>query len=425
MPSKKTLTLLIAILVVAIGFLTTAAPAFAANTEQVLYSFTGGTDGGYAASPLIFDGNGNLYGTTGQGGANGLGVAFELSPTNGGWTESVLYSFCAMSGCVDGAGPSSQLVFDSEGNLYGTTQNGGSGTACSGHCGTVFELSPTGGGAWTETVLHSFQGRSDGFYPDGGVILDAEGNVYGTTSEGGAADRGTVFELASGTWKETILHSFHVNTKDGTYPGAPLVFDANGNLYGTTQGGGSAGGYGTVFRLAPNGKEGWTETVLHSFTLKGISSPYCGLVFDANGNLYGTTRHSYRGYGGVFELTPNAKGVWKATILHKFTAFGKGGDTPIAGLVSDSQGNLYGTTEEGGKGCAGDGCGVVFKLTPANGKWTESTVFTFNDTDGARPFASLILDASGNLYGTTYWGGSGSCSNDEITGCGTVFEITP
>jgi uncharacterized repeat protein (TIGR03803 family) len=199
-----------AILIAACEFLTTATPAFAANTEQVLYSFTDGTDGAYPEAPLVFDGNGNLYGATPIGGAYGYGTVFELSPANGGWIETTLHSFNG----TDGYGPSG-LVFDGSGNLYGTTQDGGSGTACSGRCGTVFELSPAGGGAWTYTILYNFKGGNDGFYPFAGVILDAQGNLYGTTSAGGAADRGTAFELTSGTWTKTILHSFHVNTKDG------------------------------------------------------------------------------------------------------------------------------------------------------------------------------------------------------------------
>lgn len=428
MPSKKTLTLLITILVVAIGCLT-ATPAFAANSEHVLYSFTDGTDGSHPEAPLIFDGNGNLYGTSLLGGAYGYGTVFELSPAKGGgWTETTLHSFNG----TDGFGPSG-LVFDGSGNLYGTTQEGGTGTACSGRCGTVFELSPAGGGAWTGTILYNFQGGSDGYYPRSGVIFDAQGNLYGTTQQGGAAGRGTVFELASGTWNETILHSFHVNTKDGTGPAAGLIFDTSGNLYGTTPGGGGAGGVchggcGTVFRLAPNGQGGWTETVLHSFGNRGdngIWSPGCTLVLDGAGNLYGTASESHNGYGAVFELTPEPSGTWKETILHRFTTI-KGGAEPFAGVVFDSQGNLYGTTIEGGKGCAANGgCGVVFKLTRSKTKWTETTVFTFNDRDGAGPFASLILDGSGNLYGTTELGGSGSCSNEGITGCGTVFEITP
>jgi uncharacterized repeat protein (TIGR03803 family) len=426
MPSKKTLTLLIAILVVAIGFLTTAAPAFAANTEHVLYSFTDGVDGGYPAAPLVFDSNGNLYGTTSNGGANGYGTVFELSPTNGAWTETVLHSFNYNG--IDGFGPSG-LVFDSFGNLYGTTFWGGSGTACSQGCGTVFELSPAAGGSWTETILYDFRGHSDGYYPDAGVILDAQGNVYGTTLEGGAVDHGTVFELASGTWTKTLLHSFKaLTTKDGAAPEGALIFDGDGNLYGTTYGGGAGGvcphggGCGTVYELASNGKGGWTESVVHSFSYKGISRPSCTLIFDSAGNLYGTTGESWDGYGAVFELSPSAKGVWKETTLHKFTTFKSGGAR--GALVFDSKGNLYGAGG-GGEGCAGEGCGVVVKLVPSKTKWTETTLFSFNDKDGAIPIGSLIFDASGNLYGTTEEGGSGSCDDDGITGCGTVFEIMP
>ena len=239
-----------------------------------------------------------------------------------------------------------------------------------------------------------------------------------------------MFKLTAGTWAKTILHSFHVNTKDGSAPEAALVFDANGNLYGTTTEGGAGGvcrgggGCGTVFELAPNGKGGWTETVLHSFANKGVSRPVCALVLDAAGNLYGTASASYHGDGAVFELSSSAKGVWKATILHKFTTV-KGGAGPDGGLVFDSQGNLYGSTEYGGQGCGvGVGCGLIFKLTPGKTKWTETTVFTFNDKDGALPEASLTFDSSGDLYGTTFYGGSGSCDYNGITGCGAVFEIT-
>ena len=422
----------------AIGFLTTVAPAFAASKEQVLYSFTGGLDGGYPDAPLVFDSNGNLYGTTGGGGANGDGTVFELTPANGGWTETTLYSFCSLTNCADGANPLSALVFDSEGNLYGTTYDGGGGASC----GTVFELTPVAG-AWTESVLHAFAG-ADGCYPYAGVILDSSGNVYGTTAGGGVyhgfscftSGCGTVFELASGVWTETVLHSFHVpNSNDGLAPEAALVFGHNGNLYGTTAYGGDAGcggggGCGTVFELASNARGGWTERVIHRFqhsTTDG-ARPHSALILDKAGKLFGTASFGAGGlYGSVFEMSPGAKGTWSETVLHNFTTYTKGAGPN--GLVFDAKGNLYGTTGGGGVpylGCFGEGgCGVVFRLSPSR---TAKVLHDFqpNGKDGTNSHSALVLGPDGNLYGTTYWGGTGACTyNGDLVGCGTVFEITP
>jgi uncharacterized repeat protein (TIGR03803 family) len=285
----------------------------------------------------------------------------HLKPPGQTGPEQVLYAF---QGGNDGSSPSSGLILDSSGNLYGTTENGGGGTDCSGNyagCGTVFELSPNGSGGWTETILYSFQGGSDGALPTSGLVFDQAGNLYGTTRFGGGTF-GTVFELSpkgSGGWTETILYTF-TNNSDGAYPQG-LIFDQKGNLYGTTVGGGGlcGGGFnpcGTVFELSPNGSGGWTETSLYVFQVSdGIWNPNPGLVFDQAGNLFGTTPASgengcVEGYGcgAVFELSPNGSGGWKETLLFSFQG-GSDGVGPNPGLMFDQAGNLYGTAQAGGR----------------------------------------------------------------------------
>ena len=266
-------------------------------TEKVLHSFNA-KDGFVSYAALIFDAFGNLYGTTAGGGAYGDGTVFELTPKGGGgWTETVLHSF----NDKDGSAPYAGLIFDGAGNLYGTTLMGGHYVD-----GTVFKLTPKGGGGWTETVLHSFNDNGkDGFAPLAGLIFDEAGNLYGTTYGGGTYGYGTVFELtpkAGGAWTETVLHSCNDNGKDGYESYASLILDAPGNLYGTTSVGG-AYGYGTVFELAPKAGGGWTETVLLSFNDKDGFSVLASLIFDASGNLYGTTyAGGAYGYGTVFEV---------------------------------------------------------------------------------------------------------------------------
>ena len=307
---------------------------------------------------------------------------------------------------VRGRFPSGSLIFDANGNLYGITEHGGS----FGY-GTVFELTPNRDGSWKKRVLHSFR-LNDGRNPGSGLIFDAAGNLYGTTVLGGAWRHGTVFELTpngDGSWTERVLHSF--NRSDGDHPVAGLIFDAAGNLYGTTYFGGAGWcgnpeGCGTVFKLTPNGDGSWTESVLHSFRYGGDGMwPASGLIFDAAGNLYGTTTIGPSGGGMVFELTPNGDGSWTESVLHSFDAPGDLGDKPFGGLIFDATGSLYGTTLAGGQGtCYGSGCGTVFKLTPnGDGSWTHSVLYTFkaNGSDGNNPSGDLIFDAAGNLYGTT------------------------
>jgi DNA-binding beta-propeller fold protein YncE len=450
MQSKRRLILLVAAFTVVFGFLTIAAPLFAASKEKVLYSFMG-MDGAFPTAGLIFDGAGNLYGTTDAGGASGAncvgfigcGTVFELTAgANGTWTEKVLHSF--QNNGKDGTIPVGGLIFDAAGNLYGTTLYGGtSGTGCNGlGCGTVFELTPGRGGKWTEKVLHNFNG-GDGAFPEAGLILDAAGNLYGTTLDGGAfgsyscgidgtAPCGTVFELKPGTsgkWNEKVLHSFG-RAGDGFGPWGGLIFDAAGNnLYSTTAGGGTSTGCygcGTAFELTPGANGKWKEKLLHSFGNgeDGVG-PYGVMVFDATGNLYGTTTEGGAGYVGTFfQLAPGANGKWKEKVLHSFClASGcRDGEFPRSGLIFNAAGNLYGTTGEGGDpscGSFGYGCGTAFEFMPeANGKWQEKVLHRFTGgKDGAYPDARLIFDAVGNLYGATASGGT--------YGYGTVFEITP
>jgi len=315
----------------------------------VLYTFTGGTDGG-TPNGMIPGADGNFYGTTSWGGDFGRGTVFKLTPTG---EESVLYSF---TGGADGGEPFATPIFDEQGNLYGTTPYGGlPGLNCHGEtCGVVFELTPDG----TETVLHSFS-DSDGGQPVASLARDKYGNLYGTTFYGGTTDYGIVFKLApDGT--ETVLHNFDSLSggDDGFYPTANVILDSKGNLYGTaTQGG--PGGAGVVFRLTQSGK----FKVLYSFIdYKDGDYPAAGLLRDAEGNLYGTTLGDQGGCcqgvqnGSVFEITARQH---KEVTLHVFGG-GLLGIAPDAGLIADQNGNLYGTTLYGGK----YGDGAVFKITP-------------------------------------------------------------
>jgi uncharacterized repeat protein (TIGR03803 family) len=370
--------------------------------EKVLYSFQPQEHVPYP-SGLTSDAAGNLYGTTLNGGPNGSGSVFELSPRpGGGWTEKRLFTFDQIANYA--YGPLGGVVLDSAGNLYGTTMWGGKGGT---YGGTVFELKLQAGGRWAGTVLHNFgQSAGDGILPNGGLVFDTVGNLYGTTNEGGASGLGTVFELSpqtDGTWTEAVLHSF--TGADGEFPLATVTLDAAGNLYGTTSQAGSSGG-GTVFQLQPVAG-GWAFSTLYNFVYngKGGSGPRCTLIFDSSGNLYGTTPAgglAYN-YGTVFELTPTGNGVWTEKAVHYF-GHGEDGIEPYAGLISDTFGNLYGTTTFGGAYDAG----TVFKLTPGGGGgWTETTLHSFgHGKDGSVPVAGLIFDTAGNLYGTDYYGGA-------------------
>jgi uncharacterized repeat protein (TIGR03803 family) len=340
--------------------------------------------------------------------------------------EKVLYSF---KGGKDGNTPAGALIFDAAGNLYGATGDGGD-YQCDRFfgCGTIFKLEPVARGKWRKTILHTFKGP-EGAYP-GGLIFDAAGNLYGATTGGGAQGYGTVFELSPGghgEWTESVLHSF--NNKDGGEPGANLIFDAAGNLYSTTQVGGAYNS-GTIFKLAPDKNGKWTETVLHSFNGKDGNAPVSALIFDSLGNLYGTTAGGLYGAftagkwncaggvcGNVFKLAPGADGKWTETVLHSFN--GDDGVEAASSPVFDGSGNLYGTTVFGGdltvSACGGYGCGTVFKVAPdSNGKWTETVLHKFDaDVDGSYPYGEVIFDATGNLYGTIWYS------------AGMVFKLAP
>jgi len=393
-----------------------ATNTWAVPREKVLHNFKlSNKEGNRPRSGLIFDAAGNIYGTTTIGGDTacdfGCGTVFELTPkADGGWTERVLHYFHPNG--REGTAPDTALIFDSAGDLYGTTTAGAAyGT------GTVFELMPTTGGHWTAKVLHEFHpivGDGEG---SNGLIFDAAGNLYTSTANGGAYGYGTVFELipqAGGGWKGKVLHSFRRNGRGGEAPIGGVVFDAAGNLYGTTYFGGAYGS-GTVFELTPNQGGGWGEIVLHHFnnnTNDGVY-PSAGLIMDAAGNLYGTTYigGAYRA-GTVFELMPKAGGGWRETVLHSFNT---DGFNPTGGLIMDAAGNLYGTTYENGA----DPCGTAFELTPKAGRgWRQTVLHRFsNYKGGAQPFAGLTFDPVGNLFGTTIIGGA--------FGYGTVFEIIP
>jgi uncharacterized repeat protein (TIGR03803 family) len=404
-------------------FLTLSIVAFQSTQAQMLvplHYFTNGDDGAYPVAGLTWDSAGNLYGTASQGGAKGYGTVFKMTHKSGGWLFTTLYTF---TGGTDGAYPWARVIRGPDGTLYGTTSSGGEGCGSSG-CGTVFSLRPpatacrTAQCPWKETVLYRFAGGDDGERPGtGDLLFDAGGNLYGTTIEGGSSGCGgqgcgMVFELtpaSGGQWTESVLYRF-AGGDDGGFPYGGVTFDQVGNLYGTTA---QAGLYncGTVFELIPAGAS-WTEDTLHAFNqnLGDGCTPEAGLTFDQAGNLVGTTAlGSYQGGGSVFELMPSGGG-WTESLLYAFTSFNSG---PAASLTLDATGNLYGTT----LGSGAYGLGNVFKLTPSDGGWLYTSLHDFIDYDGEYPNGNVILDATGNIYGTTELG-------TEV-GFGSVFEITP
>ena len=419
------------------------------QTFTVLHTFTGEQqDGASPYAGVTIDRAGNLYGTTAYGGSPGspacrygpgCGTVFKLTHKNSTWILDPLHSF---AGGNDGADPGAGVIFGPDGSLYGTTAEGGSG-GCSGDyggCGTVFNLKPAVSACksavcpWTETVLYAFEGGTGGSAP-GDLTFDQAGNIYGTAGGGiGKCDQGgdpcgLVYELehSSGGWTENVIYRF--TGSDGGTPASGVIFDDHGNLYGTTEVGGDLAcdppyGCGTVYQLTPS-PSGWTERVLYSFSSEpNLVFPLSGLVFDSVGNLYGTTTGGGDGGGAVFELSPSGNN-WTFTTLYTFP-LNTGG--PYASLTMDAAGNLYGTTVYGGQpDCNGSfGCGNVFKLTPGNGGWTYTSLHNFTGlSDGGYPYAPVILDANGNLYGTTPFGGTSYYCSAYGIGCGVVFEITP
>lgn len=360
------------------------------------------------------------------------GSAFASGPQ-----QHLVYTF---PGQPNGAGPTSTLISDAAGNLYGTTVDGGPSENCiwsggdNDGCGTVFELSPAAGGGYTEAVLYSFQDLSDGAVPYGGLVMDAAGNLYGAAAVGGAGLAelpGTIYELSppavsGGAWTFTKLYTFQSSSStDGESPYGTLIFDHAGNLYGTTYVGGTSND-GTVFKLSPPSSGGgpWTESVLHSFSGADGQGPMAGLFIDSTGSLYGTTVYggnmgkTCSGVGGcgvVFKLSPGSGGTWTELVLHEFRYdVGSDGRSPYGG-VTFYQGNFYGTVSVG----PGYG-GEVFQLTPGHGgPWGFSVIHAFNaGGDGQFPYSGLTVDTHGNLYGTTSGGGAG-------TGGGTVYKLAP
>jgi uncharacterized repeat protein (TIGR03803 family) len=383
--------------------------AWSAPKYKVLYAFVDKSRGWGPYAGVVFDGQGNLYGTTSVGGTYDWGAVYELKPNpHGKWTETVLYSFCPGGWpCSDGANPDGSVILDHAGNLYGTTVYGGTGVP---NGGTIFKLS-LGTSDWTHTILHDFCSLPDcrdGGAPHAGMVMDEAGNLYGTAFY--------AFELSpvSDGWTETVLGG-------GGYAG--LIRDAVGNLYGTTIHGGDTKclpyGCGTAYGLSRGSGGKWKERVLHSFgsfTGDGIFPGVGALAFGVSGSLYGTTEiGGATGNGTVFKLTRSANGHWKDTILYSFK-HGPSGSGPSGGVIVDKAGNVYGTTMYGGD--ARCDCGVVYKLSPCvHGRWKYTVLHAFIGSDGAAPEANLILDSKGNLYGTTPIGAA--------PGVGVVFEITP
>jgi uncharacterized repeat protein (TIGR03803 family) len=419
--------------------------------ESVIYEFPQ-IDGVAPLGNLITDSSGNLYGVASSPGPNGnsdsnqaynCGAVFRLSPAaNGGWQYDILYQFPViqlLGQCQGGSGPTG-LVPDSNGNLYGTTESGGSGVAFlgGGQDGIAYKLSPSATLPWTITTIYNFgSSYTDGILPLDKLIIDKAGNLYGTTTQGGTGLQcgngcGTVFELSpqpDGTWTEKQLYLF-TGGSDGGLPQAGLVLDDLGNLYGTTLSGGnikcSNNGCGVVFKLTPNANGTRTESVIHSFNGSADGAdPLSGLIFDSAGNLYGTASAGGTLNGGtVFELTPNGLGAWTESTLYNFQGGSNDGANPDSYLSFDSAGNLYGTTVSGGVlNCEyyfEYGCGALFKLTPGSGgEWSESIVHFFGGSisDGVQPLSGVLIDSSGNLFGATT-GGPGNNSG------GTVYEIT-
>ncbi len=392
-----------------------ASQAAQAQTFNVLHTFTGGNDGGNPSAGVTIHA-GILHGTTFAGGllscngGHGCGTVYQMKHIGSGWTFNSLYTF---TGGSDGAIPTAPAVFGPDGALYSTTEFGGSS-------GDVFKLRPfptackTALCPWSENSLYNFQGGTDGSKPIG-LLFDQAGNIYGTTSSGGTYGGGTVYELTptGSGWTESLLHSFGYGVDGITPYRSVMVFDNAGNLYGTTYYGGAFNA-GSAFQLMPSGA-GWIETVIYSF--QGGSDgrfPYSGLISDQSGNLYGTTTDAGSGYGGtVFELSPSG-GSWTYSVLYSLTGALGESSGPAWALVMDAAGNLYDTTQGGGAYNAG----AVFKLTNTGSGWTYTSLHDFTGgSDGSWPISGVTFDTNGNLYGTTYYGGSDNA--------GVVWEITP
>jgi uncharacterized repeat protein (TIGR03803 family) len=339
--------------------------------------------------------------------------------------EKVVYSF---SGSPLGEIPEAGVIFDTAGNMYGTTMRGGTGNECGSGCGEVYELQPQGSGGWQETVLHSFD-LAHGAYPDTPLVFDPSGNLYGVTQVGGALGEAYALQRGAHSWRFDVLHNFR-GGRDGQQPRAPLVLDGSGDLYGTTVGGGSggSGGNGTAFMLF-HGSDGWGEDTLNRFRSSDRgAAPQAPLVFDPAGNLYGTTIYGgntacAEGCGVVYELVPRQNGGRTLRVLHQFD--GSDGYAPDAGLVPDGKGDFFGSTNEGAhSGCFG-GCGVIFEISPnQKGAWRFTLLHAFDRNDGGGPAGPMVFDSAGNLFGSTVVGGDVKACPQQL-GCGVVFELSP
>ncbi len=368
-----------------------------AQTFSVFHNFSGGAgDGANPLNGLVADKTGNLYGTGNQGGASGYGVVFKINTAG---QETMLYSF---KGGSDGSNPVGVLILDKSGNLYGTTTGGGAFGS-----GTVFEVNAKG----QELVLYSFKGGADGAAPEAGLAWDAEQNLYGATTAGGTNGAGIVFKLSppakkGGEWTESILYSFGAGT-DGTVPVGGVAFDTAGNLYGTTSAGGTAG-FGTVYELSPS-ESGWTETILHNFQDSDDGAvPYAGLIF-FKGKLYGgATEGGTNGGGTIYELA-QVNSVWTFTVIYSVPGWGISG--PFRDIAIDAAGTIYGTTHCDGAYSAG----TVYELTHKGSSWIYDLLYTFTGgSDGLYSYSNLVVEPSG-IYGTTNLGGA--------NGLGVVFQI--
>jgi uncharacterized repeat protein (TIGR03803 family) len=412
-----------------------------AQTYTVLHTFSG-PDGGNAFAGLTQDVADNFYGTTEYGGPTnshcnlGCGTVFKLMRRGTGWVLTTLYTF---RGGSDSGYPQSRVVFGPDGSLYGTTNGHTTGT----DAGTVFNLKPPAtfcpsvSCPWTKAILYHFTGQSpDGNSPFGDLTFDRQGNIYGTTYYGGQYSYGTVYELVhvNGGWTESVLYSFNPQPEmvtDGAYPAGGVVFDNAGNLLGTTAAGGLfeipslyPGGYGVVFKLTPV-NNGWTETVLYTFQDDGDGAlPFAGLtpaVVGGQQTFYGTTAAGgtgscsiamISGCGTVFQVPDSTD--------YSFPAYQSGGafGGPEAPVTVDAAGRFYGTTSADGA----HGLGSVFELAPDSNGWTYTSLHDFSGTDGSSPFSNVVLDSSGNLYGTASEGAGTGCSG---SGCGVIWMITP
>lgn len=402
--------------------------ARAASSVQILYTFQGGTDGAYPYSDLTLDAAGNLYGTTAEGGQNGCGTVFRLAPTKDGWKHLALYSF---RGFLDGCYPDAGLVFDGSGNLYGTTRNGG-GSGNYG-CGTVFKLAIGPQGGVKESVLYSFSCTGgSGTYPEADLVFDNQGNLYGTTSAGGTGNAsfcgfagcGTAFELSpgpDGSWTETTIHDFQ-GSPDAATPVGALVPDSKGGFYGASEYGGPGAcsplhsqfgppaGCSAVFELTPSG-EGWTETVIYGF-FRGLGfarNPTGGFIVGGAGLLFGTSSNGGNDIGTFFQLEQTGTG-WNQSILHRFY------DTPDAAwpfgrLVTGPRGAWIGLTTLGGA----NGNGTIFALEQTNQGWKNRILYSFDSSIGYLKSGPAV-DSQGHVYGTAL---------ENLDAYGEIYEVLP